>query len=94
MTTAENSRVDRGPISAVLGADHPSFLTSGSSPAPVVLSFDVEEHYRIEAAVGLEVDPGLRGEYRQRMNRVTELDPQAARRAEDPCHILHRGPDR
>ena len=72
MTTAENSRVDRGPISAVLGADHPSFLTSGSSPAPVVLSFDVEEHHRIEAAVGLEVDPGLRGEYRQRMNRVTE----------------------
>ena len=72
MTTAENSKVDRGPISAVLRADHPSFLTSGSSPAPVVLSFDVEEHHRIEAAVGLEVDPGLRGEYRQRMNRVTE----------------------
>ena len=72
MTTAENSRVGQGPISAVLGADHPSFLTSGSSLAPVVLSFDVEEHHRIEAAVGLEVDPGLRGEYRQRMNRVTE----------------------
>ena len=72
MTTSETSRVDRGPIPAVPGAEHPLFLTYGSNPSPVVLSFDVEEHHRIEAAVGLEVDPVLRGEYRQRMNRVTE----------------------
>jgi polysaccharide deacetylase family protein (PEP-CTERM system associated) len=64
--------MDREPIPAVLGADHLSFLTSGSSPAPVVLSFDVEEHHRIEAAVGLDVDTGLRREYRQRMNQVME----------------------
>jgi len=72
MRTSETSRVDREAIPAVPGAEHPSFLTSGSSPVPVVLSFDVEEHHRIEAAVGLEVDPGLRGEYGQRMNQVTE----------------------
>ena len=28
---------------------------------PVVLSFDVEEHHRIEAAAGLEIDSGLQG---------------------------------
>ena len=72
MTTSETLRVNRGPIPAVPGAEHPLFLTYGSNRAPVVLSFDVEEHHRIEAAVGLEVDPVLRGEYRQRMNRVTE----------------------
>jgi len=72
MRISETSRVDREAIPAVPGAEHASFLTSGSSPVPVVLSFDVEEHHRIEAAVGLEVDPGLRGEYGQRMNQVTE----------------------
>jgi polysaccharide deacetylase family protein (PEP-CTERM system associated) len=40
-------------------------------PMPVVLSFDVEEHHRIEAAAGLEIDSGLQGEYRERMRRVT-----------------------
>jgi polysaccharide deacetylase family protein (PEP-CTERM system associated) len=38
---------------------------------PVVLSFDVEEHHRIEAAAGLEVDAALKGDYRQRMSRAT-----------------------
>jgi len=73
--------VGRLAIPAVPGAEHPSFLTSGSSAVPVVLSFDVEEHHRIEAAVGLEVDPGLRGEYGQRMNLVMEwiLEQLAAR---------------
>jgi polysaccharide deacetylase family protein (PEP-CTERM system associated) len=43
----------------------------GSIPVPVVLSFDIEEHHRIEAAAGLEVEATLQGDYRQRMCRVT-----------------------
>jgi polysaccharide deacetylase family protein (PEP-CTERM system associated) len=36
----------------------PTPATPSSSPAaPVILSFDVEEHYRIEAAAGLAIDP-------------------------------------
>lgn len=37
----------------------------------VVLSFDVEEHDRIEAAAGLECPPALRREYADRMERAT-----------------------
>ncbi len=62
--------------------------TTIASPAPVVsevmatvLSFDVEEHHRIEAAAGLEVAPSLREDYRRRMARTTRwiLDRLAAR---------------
>ena len=38
---------------------------------PAVLSFDIEEHHRIEAAVGLEVPATLKGDYHQRMCRAT-----------------------
>lgn len=38
----------------------------------MVLSFDVEEHHRIEAAASLTVDLKLKGEYRERMKRLTE----------------------
>ena len=44
---------------------------AGVGSVPVVLSFDVEEHHRIEAAAGLEVDFALRGNYGQRMSRLT-----------------------
>jgi polysaccharide deacetylase family protein (PEP-CTERM system associated) len=37
----------------------------------VVLSFDVEEHHRIEAAAGLEVTAELREQYGERMRDVT-----------------------
>jgi len=43
----------------------------GPGSVPAVLSFDVEEHHRIEAAAGLDVAPELKGEYRHRMNQVT-----------------------
>src|SRR5271165_6884489 len=33
----------------------------------VILSFDVEEHYQIEAARGLTIDPFVTGEYRDRL---------------------------
>jgi polysaccharide deacetylase family protein (PEP-CTERM system associated) len=37
----------------------------------IVLSFDVEEHDRIEAAAGLTVSPALKGHYRQRLGAST-----------------------
>jgi polysaccharide deacetylase family protein (PEP-CTERM system associated) len=37
----------------------------------VVLSFDVEEHHRIEAAAGLTIDPALQEHYRQRVGPMT-----------------------
>jgi polysaccharide deacetylase family protein (PEP-CTERM system associated) len=48
---------------------------------PTVLSFDVEEHHRIEAAAGLDVAPALREDYRRRMARATGwiLEQLAAR---------------
>ena len=48
---------------------------------PTVLSFDVEEHHRIEAAAGIEVSSGSKADYRRRMARATGwiLDRLAAR---------------
>lgn len=37
----------------------------------VVLSFDVEEHHRIEAAAGLEIDPALKSRYAARVGPTT-----------------------
>src|SRR5688572_18307473 len=42
-----------------------------AAPASVILSFDVEEHYRIEAAAHLAVDPAYRGHCRERLDEVT-----------------------
>jgi polysaccharide deacetylase family protein (PEP-CTERM system associated) len=48
--------------------------------APIILSFDVEEHHRIEAAAGLTCPPALREEYARRMDVCTRwlLDELAA----------------
>lgn len=40
-------------------------------PSPIVLSFDVEEHDRIEAAVHLQVSPDLKRTYADRMEAAT-----------------------
>jgi polysaccharide deacetylase family protein (PEP-CTERM system associated) len=45
-------------------------LPDRGSP-PVVFSFDVEEHHRIEAAAGLDVAPELQERYRGRMGPAT-----------------------
>jgi polysaccharide deacetylase family protein (PEP-CTERM system associated) len=37
----------------------------------IVLSFDVEEHDRIEAAAGLDIGPDLKAHYRQRLDYAT-----------------------
>lgn len=52
-------------------------LTAHSSPADaapgrIVLSFDVEEHYRIEAARGLVIDPALKVHYRKRLQPLIQ----------------------
>src|SRR5262249_22796995 len=40
-------------------------------PTRLILSFDVEEHHRIEAATGLEIAPSLPEHYRQRLEPST-----------------------
>lgn len=49
----------------------PSPLAVSPNATRVVMSFDVEEHYRIEAASGLEVCGQDRTYYRERMEAVT-----------------------
>jgi polysaccharide deacetylase family protein (PEP-CTERM system associated) len=41
------------------------------TPSAVVLSFDVEEHFRIEAAAGLPVDAALQDHYAERVEPAT-----------------------
>src|ERR1700752_3996841 len=48
----------------------------------IVLSFDVEEHDRIEAAAGLDVHPALKGHYRARAGECTRWLLDALARAE------------
>jgi polysaccharide deacetylase family protein (PEP-CTERM system associated) len=51
--------------------------------APIILSFDVEEHYRIEAAAALQCPIPLREEYSRRVDSATRrlLDLLAAHQA-------------
>ncbi len=66
--------------------DHPGLAAAGPEPlraadrpsdgpaeadAPIILSFDVEPHHRIEAAAGLEIDPALAAHYDGRVGPAT-----------------------
>jgi polysaccharide deacetylase family protein (PEP-CTERM system associated) len=55
-------------------------VADSSTPPRIVLSFDVEEHHRIEAAAGLHVPSSLRTSYADRMEDATRwlLDRLAA----------------
>lgn len=44
-----------------------SEVPASAVEAQTVLSFDVEEHYRIEAAAGLSIADGLKAHYRERL---------------------------
>jgi polysaccharide deacetylase family protein (PEP-CTERM system associated) len=46
-------------------------LSHADTPSEIVLSFDVEEHDRIEAARGLVIDPALKGRYLERLGPST-----------------------
>jgi polysaccharide deacetylase family protein (PEP-CTERM system associated) len=56
----------------------------------IILSFDVEEHFRIEAAAGLEVGSGLKEHYRGRLGPATRwlVDRLAERRIRATFFIL------
>src|SRR6478609_7882385 len=57
---------------ASLGEVQAAAPAASGRDAPIVLSFDVEEHHKIEAAAGLNVDSRLQAEYRERMTRTTQ----------------------
>jgi polysaccharide deacetylase family protein (PEP-CTERM system associated) len=77
-----------------------------SPDAPITLSFDVEEHHRIEAAAGLTCPPALQAEYGRRtesctrwlLDELAELDIRAtffvvgetARDHPDLIRAMHR----
>jgi polysaccharide deacetylase family protein (PEP-CTERM system associated) len=58
-----------GPAASARLESPPS--SEGDGALPMVLSFDVEEHHRIEAATGLDIAPALRDDYRLRLARAT-----------------------
>lgn len=51
--------------------DTPLEATATDMAAAVILSFDVEEHFRIEAASGLTIDPALKQKYAERVEPTT-----------------------
>jgi polysaccharide deacetylase family protein (PEP-CTERM system associated) len=57
---------------------------------PVILSFDVEEHDRIEAASGLAISPALKAHYRERLTPSTHwiLEQLAERDAKATFFVL------
>jgi polysaccharide deacetylase family protein (PEP-CTERM system associated) len=65
-----NKGVGRSGILADASRGGPD-MADRADGAAVVLSFDVEEHDRIEAAAGLTTPPQLRREYADRMERAT-----------------------
>jgi polysaccharide deacetylase family protein (PEP-CTERM system associated) len=61
-----------------------------ATAGPIILSFDVEEHHRIEAAAGLAVPTCLQAHYRDRVDVVTRwlLDLLAERRLHATFFVL------
>jgi polysaccharide deacetylase family protein (PEP-CTERM system associated) len=61
-------------ISATLRRDSAHFgheKAEDNIPSQIIISFDVEEHFRIEAAAHLNVDPTLRAHYCERLEPST-----------------------
>src|SRR5438270_571598 len=54
-----------------LDSSHESPLAPESEALETVLSFDVEEHYRIEAAANISVSPALRAHHDTRLEPST-----------------------
>jgi polysaccharide deacetylase family protein (PEP-CTERM system associated) len=65
---AARGRTAEGPAP---GGGPPHAVPSEQRAAQTILSFDVEEHFRIEAAAGLAVDPSLKAEYCGRVEGPT-----------------------
>jgi polysaccharide deacetylase family protein (PEP-CTERM system associated) len=79
-----SNRVDR--------VDKPGATKTAERSVPMVVSFDVEEHDRIEAAAGLTIDPELSVTYRDRMKQATEwlLELLAARQIPATFFVVGR----
>src|SRR5262249_30834674 len=63
---ARNSESVLTPVVAVRW-DELKESAGGSQRLEIILSFDVEDHHRIEAAVGLSIAPALQTHYRERV---------------------------
>jgi polysaccharide deacetylase family protein (PEP-CTERM system associated) len=63
---------------------------SADSGSHIILSFDVEEHHRIEAAFGLEVPTELQAHYRDRVDVMTRwlMDRLAERRLQATFFVV------
>jgi polysaccharide deacetylase family protein (PEP-CTERM system associated) len=61
-----------------------------ATAAPIILSFDVEEHHRIEAAAGIPVPDGLQAHYRDRVEVMTHwlIEQMAERRLHATFFVL------
>lgn len=65
-------------------------MTTEAAPASYIASFDVEEHHRIEAAVGITVGPEGKDEYARRMEAATRrlLDQLSAAGAKATFYVV------
>ena len=93
---SESITLDAVPRAALArsGDEDTTIAANNAPPLPVVLSFDVEEHHRIEAAAGLQVDPGLQRIYGERMSQATVWTLEQLAAQGDSRDIVCRGPDR
>src|SRR5262245_31280032 len=83
------NRLLQGPVYDPPGFSRGPISGDGFMPR-VTLSFDVEEHFRIEAAAGLAVPPSLKLDYARRMEDRTRLilDRLAARRVKATFFVV------
>lgn len=65
-------------------------MTTSIAPFPCILSFDVEEHHRIEAAYGMDTPEPTRSEYARRMESTTHaiLERLASAQARATFYIV------
>lgn len=87
---ASGMTVERVDGAAVSPSESPAVAVRFPSQPAVVLSFDVEEHHRIEAATGCRCSPELRATYAARMEETTEriLGRLAAHRVPATFYIV------
>lgn len=66
LATPKLKLIDQVAPAPLLATDRPSYVFPDKA-AQIILSFDVEEHFRIEAAASLKIDAGLRAHYNERL---------------------------
>jgi polysaccharide deacetylase family protein (PEP-CTERM system associated) len=97
MTTPVVAAPREGTVTAVRRGE-PGTLAEDGRKLDIILSFDVEDHHRIEAAGGLAIDADLASHYRRRLEPATRwvLDQLGERNISATFFILgeiaHRNP--